>query len=248
MFYISASAIRNYIDCKNRYYFSNYLKVKKPMTIPMVLGIGIHKAIEKNEDNDLKGMSNTFQTEFLTLLESNKIQTHPLVKVVNTSKNLSIGRAKLKAYHEIAKDLESLTYPKEYEFKVKLDRDIILVGRIDQIRGDSIYDIKTGEYPPSEELIKKDLQFTIYAYAYESLIGKKPEGLYWFLLAHEEKKRAKTIEGNAQIVEMRSRSKEDFDEMEHIIRSVVSDIKARKFYGGYGYQCRTCTVKEFCIE
>lgn len=248
MFYTSASALRNYQDCKNRYYFVNYLKVEKPMTVPMVLGIGIHKAIEENEDSNLNGMCNTFQTEFLTLLESNKIQTHKMVRVVNTSKNLLIGRAKLEAYHKAAKDLEPLTYPKEYEFKVKLDKDIVLVGRIDQIRGNSIYDIKTGEYPPSEELIKKDLQFTIYAYAYKNLIGKKPEGLYWFLLAHKEKKRAKTIEGNAQIVEMRPRSKEDFDEMEHIIRNIVSDIKARRFYGKYGYQCRTCIVKDYCIK
>lgn len=249
MFYISASALTSYLSCKNKYYLINYLKVDKPMTIPMALGIGIHEAVEKNEDDNLKGMFATFQTKFLEILEGGNIQMKSnLIRVVNTAKYLSIGKAKLEAYCEAVKDLEPLTYPKEYKFKVKLDRDITLVGRIDQIRENSIYDIKTGEWPPSEELIKKDLQFTIYAYAYKQLLQRNPEGLYWFLLGHKEKKRAKTIEGIPQVIEMRPRTREDFDEMEHIIRSVISDIKAKKFYPEYSYQCRTCTVKDFCIK
>jgi len=182
------------------------------------------------------------------MLTHNKIQHQGRGSVVNTSKLLLIGRAKLEVYNKTIKDLKLLTYPKEYQFKIKLDKDITLVGRIDQIRGNNIYDIKTGEWPPSEEMVKKDLQFTIYAYAYKRLIKKNPDGLYWFLLAHKERKKTKTIEGIAEIIEMRPRTKEDFDEMEYIIRNTISDIKAQKFWPEYGYQCRTCIVKEHCIK
>jgi len=245
-FYISASGLRNFLDCRERYYLSNTLKVERPVTIPMALGIGAHNAIEKNEDGDLKGMHRTFQDKFLTTLEENKVQINNAREKVH--RYLLIGKAQLRAYNNIVKDLEPLSYGKEFDFRVELDRNIILVGKIDQIRAGDIYDIKTGEYPPSEEMRKKDLQFTIYAYAYKQIVGKTPDNLYWLRLGYKEKKREKKMEGIAEIIEMKSRTKKDFDEMCSIIYNVVQDIKDERFYKSYGYLCRTCLVKDFCIE
>jgi len=60
MFYFSASALNNYLGCRNRYYLANHLKVERPITIPMALGTSIHSAIEKNEEGNFKEMCKTF--------------------------------------------------------------------------------------------------------------------------------------------------------------------------------------------
>ena len=69
----------------------------------------------------------------------------------------------------------------EQFFKLPLDDNVFLVGKIDRISDGNIYDWKTSQRVPTD--LDNDIQLMIYHYAYMRTYGKKPEGVFYGILS-----------------------------------------------------------------
>jgi hypothetical protein len=72
----------------------------------------------------------------------------------------------------------------EHRFKIKLYDDVFMVGKMDRISDDMVYDWKTAFKPPTD--LTSDPQFIIYYTAFIKLFGKQPTSVFGVYLMHNK--------------------------------------------------------------
>lgn len=219
--YISASGLKDYLNCSKQLGYRLFESEKAESTIYQTIGLIAHKAIEKHWDN---------QIEAVKFIESASFKVG--LDFVNTEK--------IKFYiDKFFKDFRPLLYNNdgiEKRFKLKIADDVFLVGVFDRITQGLIFDWKTTNRPPQN--IDSDVQFVLYHYAYENLYNKKPLGLYFASLYSGKLISYHHNQNYQELI---------FNE---ILPQMVYDIRKKNFIkeGIFKKTCYMCNYKKDCLK
>lgn len=221
--FISASMIDDYLSCSRKPYYRINKPDVKVDNREMTLGNITHKTIELHWSNEDKARDYA-NTQLDILLPSDK------------SAKLSMeGFMDNFFQHFVA-----YVTPKdsiEKNFKIPFQGDSFIVGKMDRITPDSvIFDWKTTKNPPTD--ISKNVQFTLYNWAYKNVFGKSPSGVYYAALVNGKLLRYKH---------------DDFIEnllINEIIPEVIQNIKNKKFKpdGIFKRSCYRCPYSLVCLK
>ena len=235
----SFSQLNSFKTCPLQYKYQYILKIPTIPTAAESFGISIHQTLQK------------FYIEFLT---NKKINKKNLLNIFQ--KNwVPIGYSSLGHQKRMIKEGEKMLinfYDKfhfrkleivglEKLFKIKIDEDIYLTGKIDRVdrinkSGVEIIDYKTGKKPDERELTKS-LQLTIYTLAAhdKNLFNKKLTdiSLTFYYLQAPEKITLKKNEGDL------IKTKEE-------IINMVAEIRQNIFPANPGMHCDFCPFKIIC--
>lgn len=222
-YYLSASSIKDFIDCSKRYEFRMNKAEESEDSQEMLVGTVVHKVLEDHWD---------------------KPKLHNLQLGLRRAEELSLRddmisriQYSINSFHENFQHLLSDKDEAEVNFKLPLDTDVFLVGRIDRILKPSnvIFDWKTSQGEVSS--IDNDVQFLIYYYAYTRLYNHPPSMVSYVSLLHN-----KLINLNLQN-----------SKYQHLIKDVLpgitKQVKDGNFYrdGIYRGKCFRCQFKGVCL-
>jgi CRISPR/Cas system-associated exonuclease Cas4 (RecB family) len=219
--FLSATAIQDFIDCPQRFAYRTTQKEQSITSDDMLVGTIVHAAIEKFwNDKDLAVKEVGDQTKFFSL---NPSMTDKALLCIHTFFESFAGL--------LSKDDEI-----EYTFKLQLEKDVFLVGRMDRISNGNIFDWKTKNSTPKD--ISKDIQFIVYSEAYRRLFKKEPIATYYASLT------------TGKLLKLKSNPALTNTLFNAIIPVIAQAIKQKLYYpkGIYTNNCHMCPYKELCYK
>jgi RecB family exonuclease len=147
------------------------------------------------------------------------------------------GREQLTAFHRSYLAAPADVLHQEKVFELPLAHDVVVTGRIDQIKrlggGEvEIVDYKTGK-PRDEKQAAEDLQLIVYALAAREVLDLEPARLVFYNLMTNE-----AVAG--------TRDAKSLAETRDRIAAVADQIRAGEFPARRGYGCGRCDFKPLC--
>lgn len=223
MIYLSASSINNYLSCSMKHFLRVNFKGDEENTFPLRFGSLIHDVIEKewkDYEKALKLAENLMKEYNISAQNRGKIELH-------LSNFFS-------SFNYYLSDDDKV----EEEFRIKLQDDVVLLGRLDRVTPEGlVFDWKTSNSVP--RTLTDSTQFIIYNYAFKKMYGKEPTGVFFASLK------------TGQLVKY---NKDEFIEkslFDDLIPTIINDIKSERYTrdGLFNYfsACKYCTYKEFCL-
>lgn len=220
---VSATGLSDFIQCSMKTNF----RVNHPQTgVPseaMAVGSIVHNAIEKHfvdqDASKLYALAEVKKYNFPNLAESSD---RALEYLENFFSMNSTG---------VLITPDSL---QEISFKIPVDKSSNLVGRIDCITGQSVFDWKTGS--SRKRNLENDIQCIFYSHAVEKLYGFKPQVYLVYL------KDSLIVKYNENTL---------FREIlfEEVIPRYIRTVRNQDYIrtGVFNNSCRMCTFRESCI-
>lgn len=235
----SYTQLETYVRCPLQYKYHYVLKVPTPPTAAIAFGDSIHKALQnfytefvKDKSVDLKRLLELYKKSWLPVGYAS-----PSHEARMKNEGEKILTSYFKKYHDKKINIAAIEKP----FKIKINFDTYIVGKIDRVdalsgKNIEIVDYKTGKKPEEGE-IKKSLQLSIYAMA------ATDRGLYnrrladvtlsFYYLQEPEK-----ISFH--------RKPDDIMETKGKIIDIVDRIRTNDFSPKPGPQCDFCPFKMIC--
>lgn len=226
---LSASSIQDYVECRKRFWYRIHKSSEAIQSDNMIFGSIIHEAVEKFDDISLareffwKEWNSVKSQSFLPDVDS---PPKDVERILNGYYN--------KILPKIPKDENS---KRELFFEVpwgenQFGEKVEIIGKIDRIADNVIYDWKTTSSRPSQYVLQS-IQFYVYHYAYEQLYNKYPDGIYYGHL----------YTGSLYPVELK---KSLIDNLQVLIEDISNNIN--NFYRITGYQCSRCMFRDICYR
>ncbi|KKM93424.1 hypothetical protein LCGC14_1208560 [marine sediment metagenome] len=221
---LSASSIKDFIQCERRFLYRRDYSEEGRQTKPMLVGSIAHRIIEEYWDDKEAAVEycRDIRDKYPYLLEKDR---NNLLLFTHT-------------YFEKFRFM--LTDQDEIEKRFKIEyKDYNLVGKIDRIvhkNGGTVIDWKSGVKTPRN--INDDIQFILYYKAFQSLYGRAPTNVLLLSLSSGKMVTYKHNLVNQHIL------------MEQIIPSMIQKIKRNEFpyTGVLNHKCYPCIYKEFCHQ
>ena len=228
MIKLSASSIKDYLSCPNKFYFRTVaqkgdeeLAIQTP---EMQAGTIVHKIIETCWNRELEGRKTGIRM-------SKDLPDNMKERVDRCLNNFYKMRVlELNKYDYIERRF-SIPYSSPIEYRI--------VGMFDRVslKNNCMWDWKTGEEYVKN--IDNDIQFIIYYNSYVNLYGKKPDALFYVSLYYN-----RLIRFNYK----KSLTDELYNE---IIPSMLTSIKKELFYRKGIFDrantCNYCSYKKICL-
>ena len=161
MIYLSASSIKDYMECNKRFEYRLKNKNEAETTDAMEVGTVVHYAIEKfwnDEDKALK-----------------YVESHVShLKESYSSKATRCIEEFFRSFQDYLTDFDEI----EKLFSIKYDSGVKIVGKLDRVvNAKIVFDWKTSWNKP--KTISDDIQFIIYNEAFNSIYGYYPQNVYY---------------------------------------------------------------------
>jgi len=235
----SFSQLEVYKICPLQYKYQYVLKIPTTPTAAESFGITIHQTLQqfyqnyqKNEKVGSKLVIDIYKKNWVPIGYTSLFHEKRMKK-----EGEKILKDFIKRFHPPEGKIIAL----EKMFKVKIEKDLFLKGKIDRIDevGDKkieIIDYKTGKIPKEKEL-KKSLQLSIYALAAidKGILNKNlSQVVLSFYFLNEVKKISF------------QRDKEEIEKVKEAIKDLVTKIKQEKFEPNVGLWCDFCPFKIIC--
>jgi len=229
MLYLSASFIKDFIECPYRAKLRRDIPEQAVVSDDVIFGEIVHSAIEKFNDYDT-GL------EFcLNEWKNRKTKTSFLEEELPEPPKSF--RKMLKGYYG---DIISQINPDGFEYvqkevmvKHQLDADTMLIGKFDRIQVDKVFDWKTAMKPPDQYDLS-DFQFYFYDYLFNLIYDMEPQIFYGYLYG------GRIYEVNI-LPSMRNNTK-------YVVQEVANSIRAGIDYRVAGFQCRRCFYRLPCYS
>lgn len=263
---LSPSAISDYLTCPRKFKFGRVDRIKTPPSAVMIQSSAWHACVENNynfkmnagkgKDLKLSVMLDLYRKEFANKMSECDVCRKPKVGCLETDHKyraiqvvyddfetyettLALGLRITEMHHlSIAPSIKPLAV--EEKFLVPLNDDIDIIGVLD-VRGDGwIADNKSKGKTPAQNDFDKDIQFSIYAWAYWKKYKKIPK-LYMHLIVRNKELKATILET--------SRTKTQLMWMETQMAEVGAAIRAGVFFpnmGGYLCSQKWCGFWDRC--
>lgn len=224
----SATAIKDYLECEQRFWYRVHMPEKAKVSVHVVFGRIMHDAVEK--------FGRIIHDDYSSALEWSLKEWDR--EYIGTFADVAPKPPKsfskqLKNYFEKIKPL--LPSPENHEvekfFRLPWEDGVQIVGKIDLAVDGCVYDWKTGRKEPSKYDIQS-IQFYIYEWAYEQIYDERPKVFYGHL------------EGGKLIpVPMKDTLRE---QLPYVINRCTHSVNLKPFRNT-GYQCGNCFYRDTCF-
>lgn len=229
--YLSATAMKDYLECPQRLQY-RVEGAKQEPNIYMTRGIAIHETIENQSIKSVEDARQFFFVRFSELIEETKVRFPFRVTFASL---LRQSNQMLDFYYNYVNIHEPPIRAVETFFKVDI-KGVEFAGKIDQIRGNNVYDWKTKTKSVDDITLKADYQFTLYGMAYKELYGEYPENIYYGHL----------YDGKLYRLE---RTRKDYKYLEQVADNIILAAQNNIFPRNYGeYTCGFCAYKYKCFN
>ncbi len=145
----------------------------------------------------------------------------------------------LAAFHRQQKFNPDKTVAVNLDFRVKIDTDFYVTGRIPVIRetsrGHEIVTFKTSSQRPTEFHQKTDMTLTLMAIAFHSMFRQQANSI---VLHHLRT-------GTPYFVD---RKQKDYQRLYKSVKMMKESMDRGWYYPNEGYQCATCPAQNYCME
>lgn len=216
---VSATRIKTFLTCPKKYWFKYVLGIDDEKNIYAVLGLSVHKAIAEYYI-ERKNPRLTYIETWDSLLSEYKLANN--VNLFNRGLDMIDSYPH---YEDVPLEIESeyfLPYPEHNPI-------CILHVVFDQVYDWGIRDLKTTKFRPTSFEIRHDMQFILYAHAFEMIYGRKPK-MVWHHL--------ETAEDIPVFIDV------DQYYAEEIIREL---LRQQYYYRRVDDHCRYCSYRKECL-
>lgn len=235
----SYSQIDTYLRCPLQYKYQYVLKIPTPPNAAASLGTSIHNALQRfyqefvlDKSISPKRLLELYQESWIPLGYSSEAHENRMKK-----EGEKMLQEYLKKFH--ATTLETIA--QEKFFRIKIDQNIFLSGKIDRVDKTpdghlEIIDYKTGKKPDEKEL-QKSLQLSIYLLAAtDKSLYNKPIGeitLTFYYLQSGDK------------ISMK-KAPEEVEDVKSTIQSAVNELRRSNYTPRVGPWCDFCPFRIIC--
>lgn len=235
----SFSQLSTFNTCPLQYKYQYILKVPTLPSSAATFGEIVHKTLQKFYQEFLYDQS-VNKDRLIKLYYENWVPVGFASKE-HQEKMKNEGEKMLAGFYDTFHDDKVHIVALEKLFKIKMDEDIFITGKIDRVdsvdnNGIEIIDYKTGRKPDEKEL-KKSLQLSIYALAatHKGLYNKKlaEVSLTFYYLKDMQKVTMK-------------RSVDEMEEMKKQIENTVGTVRKGVFKPKVGPWCEFCSFRMIC--
>ena len=268
----SASKLKTASECMYKFYLKYVQRTKGDMTVPLAAGLYIHSGCEKFNDPNKKRVNwksaqtyaNSRAGSWKRCIASNGVYAGQKLVEGFDGEIWAASEGIIKpcsehffeAFSERERPISS-----ERKFNIQVG-DFRLNGGIDYIDPGLVFgDFKTGwgENPPSEEFVKDDYQFTIYAAALPIILANNPElaaksqlnSAQMRALRNNPLDLMEEVEGryyhlkSGEFITAR-KTPHDLVELLNTIESIAVRVEQQDFNHSRAYHCKSCHVNESC--
>jgi len=234
---LSASRIGAYEQCPMKYMFQYAWGIRGGPNPQKTFGNVMHSTIRELVGQMRKGAPVPFE-EVLAIYER-QWSSAGFPDEYQQGEYRKAGREQLEAFHRSCREAPADVLYQEKAFELRLDHDIVVTGRMDQVNrmGDGeveIVDYKTGR-PWDSKKASENIQLSIYALAAREVLGLDAARLVLYNLTDNRAvattRDAKALAG-----------------AEEKIAEVADQIRAGNFRARPGFGCGYCDFKPLCPE
>lgn len=169
---LSASKLKVYQSCPKKYWYDYIKKYPKgPRHQSALLGSCFHTAVQRHHEGTWE-IHSVFNTEYDKLIAEEGM-TKDLMLWSDGLDMCTIYKSNVTRTPEISEREFFLDYPKDTP-------RYTLHGYIDQLYDWGVVDLKTNKKRPTQKELDEDLQFIVYAWAFEQIKGYPPEKVIWY--------------------------------------------------------------------
>jgi hypothetical protein len=218
--FVSASALVDYLKCSQMSYYRIFEPEQKTSNREMIIGDIVHKTIEK-----------AWQNLDVALNLGRTLADNQGVDAVGKQSVEHFIHTFFESFSQLVTREDKI----EKFFKIKLEEDVYLVGKLDRLSRGMIFDWKTNSTVPKN--IDSLPQFIIYDYAYRLTYNKPAEGIYFASLKtggliryNESKEHSETL-------------------INKVIPNYIDDVRKKNFVkqGLFNGSCYRCPFKIPCL-
>lgn len=220
--HISYSLLEEFLSCNRKVYYRTHRPEDGVQNKEMIVGEIVHSAIEKHwSDRHLAYSYVTSQMD---------------KRLNGDAESFLYAKKCLMSFFDNFAGYLSSEDKIECKFRIPFEKGVLIVGKMDRVTNDKVFDWKTNKRPPSS--INNNMQFMIYAWAYKKMYNKNPSGVYYASLSTGSLIR---LSENLQLHNAL------FDE---VIPSLVSAIKTKDFNrnGIFRKSCFRCQYSNTCLK
>lgn len=219
--YVSASSIGDYLLCPRRvHYRINKPEAGRPDRY-MLMGTIAHKVVELGWKSPSSALD---------------VLDKEASSVGLTDKELAKQKFYINVFFTQFKSMLGEDDEIEKKFKLNLWDDVYLVGKIDRISNNNVFDWKTSSTVPKS--LSNMAQFIVYKYAYTELYGTQPASV---VLA--------SLSSGSMVHYVPNLQLED-EMFSSLIPEMVKNIRngnLPRFFGLFGNRCVRCSYKLDCL-
>lgn len=227
--YLSASSMKDFMDCSYRFYLRREHKDSAEITDDIIFGRIVHEAIEKYDDEEHAVAWANDEWE----REKSEGNASFVTIVREPPKSFRVQLSNY--YNKIVPLLgPRATALVEWKFEYIWAPNVWIIGKMDRIDNDIIYDWKTGNRLPDKYTLR-DFQFYLYYLMYGKIFKRAPRAVVYGHLATGQ---LLPLDINEELVYNASR----------LVDRVVADITERPAERRFGYHCKSCLYKTKCEE
>jgi len=241
---LSATRLKTYLTCPRQFKYAYVEAIPVPLSAALAFGRVMHRTLYTLHQECIAG-SRALDVErafalFDGLWREAIEQEQPVFKE---------GGVTVEAYWDIADDMlrgyvarhQSAPQPLmvEYPFELSWEGHLLsgIIDRIDE--GESglvIVDYKTSQRKPSSQVLKEDLQLTVYAFAVERIFGRPVQRIVHYHL------RDGTLLAT-------TRSHHDYRRLtQGVLPRFTHQTQRSSYEPRYGYWCRFCDYRARCEQ
>jgi CRISPR/Cas system-associated exonuclease Cas4 (RecB family) len=234
MLYVSVSSIKDFLECKKRYWYRTHRKEASVLNQYVIRGSAVHEAIEAADNiEDAREYIRNYYSFRAPLFAD----------VDGDGLTSAVDKMLVNYYEKINPTLGDYTSDLiEYKFEIPWSENITLVGKIDRITfaqpTPALFDWKTGTSNPNY-FVTQDIQFYVYWWAFQQIWEDQmePDVFYGHLYS-----------GKLHKVDI---IPELWYNIKALIDDAINELGWRgKDYDEYprfpGYQCDSCFFKGIC--
>lgn len=237
----SATRLKSYLTCPRQFRYSYVDAIPSLPTSLLVFGRALHDALCfvhecQMESGSLPPVGDVL--ECFDALWSEALKADPFFRDGSPSpaQHLTTGHEILRAYLA-APENQKLPLAAELAFEVKAG-DYRLAGIVDRLdeskSGLIVVDFKSGTRKPSSKDLDEELQFTIYAFAIEGMMGRPVEKvIHCHLRTGDRFETYRTGEHFAWL-------------LDEVLPFVAGGVARGEFAPRSGYWCNWCDYRELC--
>jgi len=232
---LSASAIETYERCPMKYLFQYGWRLRSGPSASMTFGNVMHTTIREFVAESRK--RTLLPLEELLAIYEREWKSAGFPDPYQEEEYRKAGREQLEAFYRSFTARTPDVLYQEKSFELRLEPDLVLSGRIDQVnrldgRQVEIVDYKTGKVR-NQENAANDIQLSIYALASSEAFDLEPQRLVFHYLMSGE-----TVTSR--------RDNKALDQAKERIAEIAGQIRAGDFPSKPGRNCGYCDFKPLC--